>query len=235
MSILLEWDKSGEKEYETGLKRGVLYLQSSAGAYTNGVVWNGLTSVDESPDGADANDFYADDIKYASIRSTESYKGSIGAYMYPDEFALCNGEVEVAQGVSIGQQTRQVFGLCYRTGIGNDVDGQDHGYKLHFVYGATVSPSEKSHETINDSPSLVEMSWDFETVPVNVSGYKPTATIEVDSTKCDATKLAELEAIIYGTAAVEADADAGIEAAEAIPARLPLPDEIIALVGTAEG
>lgn len=221
---LLEWDELGSKIWETGLRKGVLYPQSN-NSYPKGVAWNGLTSVEETPDGAEANDFYADDIKYASVRSTENYKGTINAYTYPDEFMACNGEIAVVKGVSIGQQTRQTFGLCYRTIIGNDTDGEEYGYKLHLVYGATISPSQKTHSTVNDSPELEELSWEFDTVPVSVSGYKNTATLEIDSTQVEASKLAELEAILYGTPADGGTAE--------VPARLPFPDEVISIMGVA--
>lgn len=223
----LEWDKTGEHIYETGVKNGVLYVmsteQGSAGTYPEGVAWNGLTSVSESPEGADANDFYADDIKYLSIRGTEDFNGSINAYTYPEEFAQCNGEASIATGVVVGQQFRKAFGLCYTTTMGNDVAGNDYGYKIHLVYGATVSPSEREYQTINDSPEPIEFSWDFETVPVNVPGFRPSANIIIDSTKVDATKLEALKDILYGTN--------GTGGAEGTVARLPLPAEIITLLG----
>lgn len=223
----LEWDKTGEHIYETGVKNGVLYVMSTegatAGTYPEGVAWNGLTSVSESPEGADANDFYADDIKYLSIRGTEDFNGSINAYTYPEEFAQCNGEASIANGVVVGQQFRKAFGLCYKTTIGNDVAGNDYGYKLHIVYGATVSPSEREYQTINDSPEPIEFSWDFETVPVNVPGFRPSANITIDSTKVDATKLETLKDILYGTD--------GTGGSEGTVARLPLPAEIITLLG----
>lgn len=223
----LEWDKTGEHIYETGVKNGVLYVmsteQGSAGTYPEGVAWNGLTSVSESPEGADANDFYADDIKYLSIRGNEDFNGSINAYTYPEEFAQCNGEASIANGVVVGQQFRKTFGLCYTTTMGNDVAGNDYGYKIHLVYGATVSPSEREYQTINDSPEPIEFSWDFETVPVNVPGFRPSANITIDSTKVDATKLETLKDILYGTD--------GTGGSEGTVARLPLPAEIITLLG----
>lgn len=212
----LVWDQTGERLYETGTKKGVLYPQSS-GTYPLGVAWNGLTGVTESPSGAEATDFYADDIKYLSIRSTEEYGGTITAYTYPDEWEACDGSASIATGVVIGQQTRQAFGLCWRTVIGNDTEYEDYGYKLHLVYGAKASPSEKGYSTVNDSPEALELSWEFDTVPVEIDGYKPTASITIDSTKVDATKLAALEDILYGTEDAEP--------------RLPLPDEIIELFG----
>lgn len=219
----LVWDAIGEHVYETGVKNGVLYVmsteQGSAGTYPRGVAWNGLTSVSESPEGADANDFWADDTKYLSIRGAEDFNGSINAYTYPPEFAQCNGEASLADGVVVGQQNRKTFGLCYKTTIGNDVAGNDYGYKLHIVYGATVSPSEREYQTINDSPEPIEFSWDFETVPVNVPGFKPSASLTIDSTKVDSAALTDLEAILYGTN--------GDGTTEGTTARLPLPEEIM--------
>lgn len=219
----LEWDKTGERFYETGTSKGVLYPQDSKGAYPKGVVWNGLTAVTESPSGAEATDLYADDIKYASLRSAETFGGTIEAYMYPDEFAACDGSAEVAEGVMVGQQSRNSFGLCYRTAIGNDTSTEeDDGYKLHIVYGATASPSEKAYTTINDSPEAITFSWEITTTPVSVTGYKPTATIIINSLKADSEKLAVLEAVLYGTDTEEA--------------RLPLPDEIVEIFkGTTGG
>lgn len=216
----LVWDQTGERLFETGVKQGVLYVQAD-GAYPKGVAWNGLTAVTESPSGAEATALYADDIKYLNLMSAEEFGGTIEAYMYPDEFKACNGETEVATGVTIGQQARKVFGLCYRTTIGNDTEGNDHGYKLHLVYGAQASVSEKAYSTINDSPEAITFSWEFTTTPVNVTGHKPTAIITIDSTKVDAEKMAALEAKLYGSESEEAT--------------LPLPDDIVALVGTAAG
>lgn len=206
------WDKTGERFYETGVKQGVLYPQSSAGTYSKGVAWNGLTAVTESPSGAEATALYADDIKYLNLMSTEELSGTIEAYTYPDEFAECDGSASIATGVYIGQQARKTFGLCYRTTLGNDVDNNAHGYKLHLVYGCLASPSEKAYSTINDSPEAITFSWEFSTTPVNVTGFKPTANIVIDSTKVNAEKLAALEKILYGDAQTEA--------------RLPLPDEV---------
>ena len=207
----IEWDKTGERLYETGVKNGVLYVQVD-GTYPKGVAWNGLTAVTESPSGAEATPLYADDIKYLNLLSTEEFGATIEAYTYPDEFAECDGSASLATGVMIGQQPRKAFGLCYRTTIGNDTDGNDHGYKLHIIYGALAAPSEKAYATINDSPEAITFSWEVTTTPVNVTGAKPTASITIDSTKATPEKLTALEKILYGDAEVEA--------------RLPLPDEI---------
>lgn len=212
----LTWDQTGERYYETGLKNGVLYPQDDSGAYPKGVAWNGLTAVNESPSGAEASPLYADDIKYLELMSNEEFGGSIEAYTYPDEFSECNGEGELVEGVKIGQQSRKPFGFSYRTVLGNDVKGNDYGYKLHLVYGAKAAPSEKAYATINDSPEAMTMSWEFTTTPVAVEGFKPTSHIEIDSTKVDSTKLAALEDILYGSASEEA--------------RLPLPSEIADLM-----
>lgn len=212
------WDKTGERLYETGTKNGVLYPQV-AGAYPKGVAWNGLTAVTESPSGAEATPLYADDIKYLNLMSVEEFGGTIEAYMYPDEFAACNGEANLVDGVTIGQQNRQEFGFCYRTVLGNDTDKNDYGYKLHLIYGALAAPSEKGYTTINDTPEPITMSWEFTTTPVAVTGHKPTASITIDSTKCDPAKLAALEDILYGS--------------EDSEPRLPLPDEIATLMKTA--
>ena len=219
----LVWDQTGERYYETGVKMGVLYPQSASGTYSKGVVWNGLTAVTESPSGAEATPLYADDVKYLNLYSAEEFGATIEAYTYPDEFAECDGSAEIATGVTIGQQNRKAFGLCYRTTIGNDTDGNDHGYKLHIIYGAMASPSEKAYATINDSPEAITFSWEITTTPVSVSGFKPTASVIIDSTKVDGTKLKQLEAILYG--------DNGSSSAG--EARLPLPDEIVTLIGTA--
>ena len=208
----LVWDKTGERLYETGVKQGVLYPQAAGGTYPKGVVWNGLTNITESPSGAEATPLYADDIKYLDLISTEELGGTIEAYTYPDEFAECDGSAALADGVYVGQQPRKTFGLSYRTTLGNDVDNNNHGYKLHLVYGALATPSEKAYSTINDSPEAITFSWEFNTTPVNVTGFKPTANITIDSTKVNAEKLAELEKILYGDGETEA--------------RLPLPDEV---------
>lgn len=214
----LKWDATGERLYETGVKMGVLYPLGADGAYPKGVAWNGLTAVTESPSGAEANPLYADDIKYLNLMSAEEFGASVEAYTYPDEFAECDGSAEIAAGISIGQQKRKTFGMSYRTALGNDVDGTDYGYKIHLIYGALAAPSERAYATINDSPEAITFSWEITTTPVNVTGFKPTAHLEINSTKVDAEKLAALEAILYGT--------------EAEDARLPLPDEIVELVGT---
>ena len=207
----IEWDKTGERFYETGVKNGVLYVQED-GLYQKGVAWNGLTAVTESPSGAEATPLYADDIKYLNLLSAEEFGATIEAYTYPDEFAACDGSAALADGVMIGQQARKTFGLCYKTTIGNDTNGNDYGYKLHIIYGALAAPSEKAYATINDSPEAITFSWEVTTTPVNVTGAKPTAYITIDSTKANPEKLAALEKILYGDAEVEA--------------RLPLPDEI---------
>ena len=217
----LVWDKTGERLYETGVKQGVLYLIGSAGTYTKGVAWNGLTNVTESPSGAEATPLYADDIKYLNLMSTEEFGGTIEAYTYPDEFAECDGSASLTDGVYIGQQARKTFGFCYRTTLGNDVDNNNYGYKLHLVYGALASPSEKAYGTINDNPEAITFSWEFSTTPVNVTGHKPTASITIDSTKVDAEKLAALEKILYG------------DDADSTEARLPLPDEVAQIMTAA--
>lgn len=211
----IEWDSTGKRLYESGVDHGVLYVQSGSG-YGEGVPWNGLTSVSESPDGAEPTDLWADNIKYASMRSAETFGGTIEAYTYPEEFNECDGNLTVATGVYAGQQGRKSFGLCYRTKLGNDVAGSDFGYKLHLVYGCTASPSEKSYETINDSPDAITFSWEFETTPVNMTGGKATSVIVIDSSKADATKLTALEDILYGSTTAAA--------------RLPLPDEVKTLM-----
>ena len=214
----IEWDKTGERLYETGVKNGVLYVQEG-GVYGNGVAWNGLTAVTESPSGAEATPLYADDIKYLNLLSAEEFGATIEAYTYPDEFAACDGSAALVDGVMIGQQARKTFGLCYRTTIGNDTDGNDHGYKLHIIYGALAAPSEKAYATVNDSPEAITFSWEITTTPVNVTGAKPTASITIDSTKANPEKLAALEDILYGK-----DGEPGNEP------RLPLPDEIKTLM-----
>ena len=215
----LVWDKTGDRLYETGVDRGVLYPISAEGTYPKGVAWKGLTAVSESPSGAEANPFYADNIKYLNLMSAEDFGGTIEAYTYPTEFGECNGEVSLAKGAYIAQQTRKTFGLSYRTIIGNDIVGNEYGYKLHLVYGALAAPSEKANNTINESPEPMTMSWEFSTTPVNVTGFKPTAHLFINSTEIDADKLTALEAILYGDAATEA--------------RLPLPDEVASIVGAA--
>lgn len=211
----LVWDETGKRLYETGVKRGVLYPLQPSGLYTKGVAWNGLTAVTESPSGAESSPQYADDIKYLNLVSAEEFGATIEAYTYPDEFAVCDGSVEIEAGVSIGQQSRKTFGLSYRTVLGNDTDGVDHGYKLHLIYGALAAPSEKAYATMNDSPEAITFSWEVTTTPVAVANFKPTASLTVDSTKVDPAKLAALELILYGNVGVEP--------------RLPLPDEIATL------
>lgn len=217
----LTWDNTGERLYETGVKQGVLYPIQTGGAYSKGVAWNGLTAVTESPSGAEATALYADDVKYLSLMSTEEFGATIEAYTYPDEFAECDGSASLSEGVMLGQQKRKTFGLCYRTTLGNDVDGNDYGYKLHLIYGALAAPSEKAYATINDSPEAITFSWEITTTPVSVTGFKPTSCITIDSTKVPEGQLAKLEKVLYGD-------DNSSEA------RLPLPDEIKQIM-TAEG
>ena len=229
----LVWDQTGDRLYETGVKNGVLYIPTN-GVYSTGVAWNGLTAVTESPSGAEATPLYADDIKYLNLLSTEEFGATIEAYTYPDEFAQCDGSVSLVEGVYVGQQPRKTFGLCYRTTLGNDVNGNDYGYKLHIIYGCLAAPSEKAYATINDSPEAITFSWEVTTTPVNVTGAKPTASITIDSTKFSDTagkaKLAALEQILYGK---DPTTDGGTDGANA---RLPLPDEIKTLMSpTVEG
>lgn len=215
----LEWDKVGEHLYETGVDRGVLYLYDSAKqAYLDGEAWNGLTSVSENPTGGDNNEYYADNIKYLNIKAAEDFAATVGCYTYPDSWAACNGEAEYVKGISLTQQTRATFGLCYRTKIGNDTENIDHGYKLHLVYGATSSPTSKDYNTINDNPDPAEFSFDIATTPVPVEGYKPTAHIIINSTKIDPDELKKLEDVLYGTNG-EGDSDGTAP-------RLPLPNEL---------
>ena len=219
----LVWDESGKRLYETGVSKGVLFPMSNAGTYGKGVAWNGLTTVTESPSGAEASAIYADNIKYLNLMSAEEWEGSIEAYTYPDEFAACDGSAEVAVGVSIGQQTRKEFAFCYQTKIGNDAD-PNAGYKIHIIYGCLAAPSERSHATVNDSPEAMTLSWDVKSTPVSVDGYKPTATVVIDSTKVDAAKLKALEDKLYGTG------ETG-ETSGTTDSILLLPNEIVALVG----
>lgn len=212
----LTWDQTGEKLFETGTSNGVLYPVDDTGAYPKGIAWNGLTGVDENPSGGEATKLYADDIIYGVMYSREEYGATIKAYMYPDEFAECDGSAEIEKGIVIGQQPRKSFGMAYKTKIGNDVKGEDYGYKIHLVYGCRVSPSSRSNATINDSPSALEFSWEVTTSPVSVSGHEPTSTLVIDSTKIDATKLATLEATLFGS--------------EDVVASLPLPDKILELI-----
>lgn len=218
----IEWDKTGERFYETGVKNGVLYPKTGAdGAYANGVPWNGLTAVTESPSGAEATPLYADDIKYLNLISAEEFGATIEAYTYPEEFAQCDGSASLAEGVTIGQQTRKAFGLAYTTTIGNDVDGNDKGYKIHLIYNALAAPSERAYATINDSPEAITFSWEVTTTPVDAgTGFKKTACLTVDSTKVDAGKLKILEDKLYGT--------------ESDEPTLPSPTEV-ATIFTSEG
>ena len=218
----IEWDKTSERLYETGTDHGVLYVMDSDGTYPKGVAWNGLTAVTESPEGAEPTDLWADNIKYLTLRSAEQFKFTVEAYTYPDEFCECNGETEIADGVVVGQQARKAFGMSYRSVVGNDVENNDYGYKLHLIYGATCSPSEKAYATINDSPEAITFSWEATSTPINTTGIdKPVYQITIDSTKADPTKLATLESKLYGTAA-----SGGTEAVEGY---LPLPSEIMTI------
>lgn len=210
------WDKTGERFYETGVDHAVLYPIDAEGLYNGGVAWNGITAINESPSGAEPNNLYADNIKYLVLVGAEDFGLTIEAYTYPDEWEQCDGSAEIAPGVLAGQQNRKIFGLSYRTKLGNDVDGQDHGYKLHLVYGGLASPSERGYQTVNDSPEPINPSWEVTTTPVDVPGFKPTARLIITSTKADPAKLAALETILYGSE-------------EAEP-RLPLPEEVIELL-----
>ena len=218
----LVWDKTGERYYETGVKNGVLYVVDNTGKYGNGVAWNGLTKVTESPSGAEASPLYADNIKYLNLMSAEEFGCTIEAYTYPDEFAACDGSAELREGITIGQQSRKTFGFCYRTECGNDTLGTDYGYKIHIVYGATASPSSKDYQSINDNPEAITLSWEVKTTPVDVATDiygakpKPTATLVIDSTKVKPQKLAAIEAKLYGT--------------EQDEPTLLLPDEVVALI-----
>ena len=215
---VLSWDQPGYRFFETGVDHGVLYLPNVSGVYDNGVAWNGLTSISESPTGAEASPMYADNIKYLNLYSAEEFGATIEAYTYPDEFAAFDGLATPSAGVSVGQQPRKSFGLSYRTRIGNDVDGDNHGYKLHLIYGCTASPSEKGYTSINDSPEAISFSWEIMTLPVEVTGHQPTSIITIDSTKVAELDLADLEALLYGT-----------EGAPGTDPSLPLPDAVIAL------
>lgn len=210
------WDQIGERFYETGVKNGVLYVQDGEGKYGNGVAWNGLTAVTESPSGAEATALYADDIKYVNLMSAEEFGATIEAYTYPDEFEACDGSASLADGVSIGQQPRKAFGLCYKTVVGNDVQGNALGFKIHLIYGAKAAPSERAFQTINDSPEAITFSWELTTTPVNVSGFQPTANLVIDSTKVAPEALAKIEAKLFGTESEEPT--------------LLLPDEVVALM-----
>lgn len=222
----LVWDKTGDRLYETGVKNGVLYPQGTGGTYPKGVAWNGLSTVTESPSGAEASAVYADDMKYLNLYSTEEFAATIEAYTYPDEFSECDGSATIATGVTIGQQTRKAFGLCYRTTLGNDVAANNYGYKLHLIYGAMAAPSEKAYATINDSPEAITFSWELSTTPVSVKGFQPTASLVVDSTKVKPEKLAKLEEILYGKDSTSASSSDGVDP------RLPLPDEVVTIIGS---
>lgn len=211
----LTWDQVGERTYETGVDKGVLYVPNESGVYDTGVAWNGLVTVTESPSGAEASPQYADNIKYLNLISTEEFGATIEAFTYPDEFGECDGSAEPSPGIRLGQQTRKTFGLAYRTLLGNDLEGNDYGYKLHLVYGALAAPSEKAYGTVNDSPEAITFSWEITTTPVAVTDHKPTALMTITSTEVDGTALADLEEILYG--------------AEGVEPRLPLPDEVISL------
>jgi len=212
----IQWDAVGDRLYETGVDRGVHYLKQTDGSYKQGVAWNGLSNVSENPSGAEPSPIYADNIKYLNLMSAEEFGATVEAYTYPDQFAECDGSKALTPGVLAGQQIRKIFGMAYRTKIGNDVDGEEYGYKLHLIYGALASPSEKSYQTVNDSPEAISFSWEVSTTAVEVSGMKPTATLTIDSTKVSAAKLAELEAILYGVDEVEG--------------RMPLPDEVLSIM-----
>ena len=212
----LVWDNAGERLFETGVKNGVLYVQDEDGGYMNGVVWNGLTVVTESPSGAEETPLYADDIKYVVFYSNEEFGATIEAYTYPEEFEQCDGSAELGAGVKVGQQARRSFGLVYKTSLGNDIQGQDYGYKIHIIYGAKAAPSEKAYATVNDSPEAITFSWEVSTVPVPVEGFKPTSTVVIDSTKCDPARLAVIEGKLFGN--------------EDDDAQLLLPDEIKTLL-----
>ena len=212
----LTWDDAGKRLYETGVKQGVFYPQDDNGTYPKGIAWNGLTAVTESPEGAEPTPLYADDIKYLNLLSTEEFKATVEAYTYPDEFAECDGSGSLVEGVTIGQQDRKPFGLSYRTSLGNDVKGNEYGYKLHIVYGCLAAPSEKAYATVNDSPEAITFSWEVSTTPVNVTGFKPTASLTLNSVKLGATKMKDIEDVLYGSSTAEA--------------RLPLPDEIKSII-----
>lgn len=212
----LIWDEVGQRFFETGVKNGVLYVQDNDGSYKNGVVWNGLTAVTESPSGAEETPLYADDVKYLTLRSAEQFGATVEAYTYPEEFEQCDGSAAIANGVTIGQQARRAFGLCYRTSVGNDIQGQNYSYKLHLIYGCTVAPSEKSYSTINDNPEAITFSWELSTVPVPVDGFSPTASLVIDASKVDEGKMQLLEDALFGD--------------ESNEAKLLLPNEIMDLL-----
>lgn len=212
---VLTWDQVGERTFETGVDHGVLYLPDESGDYTEGYAWNGLTTVTEAPSGAAATALYADNIKYLNLISAEEFGATIAAYTYPDEFAQCDGTAEPQPGVAVGQQSRKLFGMCYRTQLGNDVEGTDHGYKLHLIYGAQAAPSQKAYGSINNNPAAIDFSWTVTTTPVPVTGFKPTSLLVIDSTKVSSADLTTLQDALYGTSGVDA--------------HLPTPDEVIAM------
>lgn len=216
----LTWDVTGTRLYEMGVSECALYVQKN-GKYGEGVAWSGISSISESPSGAEDNAIYADNIKFLNLKSTEEFGATIEAYMYPDEWKECDGRADLATGVTLGQQKRAVFGLAYKTKVGNDADGDDAGYKIHLIYGAQASPSESQFSTVSDSPEPATFSWEITTTPITVDGFKPTSQIVIDSTKADATALAKFEGILYGS--------------ESEAARLPLPDEVKILFATTEG
>lgn len=219
MGKKLVWDQVGQKTYETGVKNGVLYVMDNSGAYPKGVAWNGLTKVSEKPTGAETTDLFADDAKYLSLQSAEKFEASVEAYTYPDEFSQCDGSAEIADGVAIGQQSRKTFGMSYVTTVGNDIQNNSYGYKIHLIYGALASPSEKGYATINDSPEAITFSWELKTTPVPVTGFKPTASLVIDSTKVSEAAMKAIEDVLYGTESTEA--------------RLPLPDEVKSIIESA--
>lgn len=216
MSKKIVWNETGKRYYEAGVKNGVLYVQNTDGSYPKGVAWNGLINVNESPSGAETTPLYADDTKYVELQSNEDFGATIEAYTYPDEFEACDGSAEIAEGIKIGQQSRSTFGMCYRTVIGNDIEGNDHGYKIHIIYGCKAAPSEKSYQTINDSPEAITFSWEVTSTPVAVTGYKPTSSLVIDSRTVSPENLAKIEEALYGS--------------ESKDAYLPLPDAIVALM-----
>lgn len=218
---ILTWDKIGERLYETGTNKAVLYVQNTDGSYGTGVAWSGLTAVTESPSGAEETALYADNIKYLSLRSAEEFGCTIEAYSYPDEWMKCDGSAELTKGVMIGQQNRSSFGFVYSSVIGNDTEKNDHGEKIHLIYNATAAPSERSYATVNDSPEAITFSWEVKTIPVTVKGFKPTAILTIDTTKIDKTKLKDITDKLYGTAESEPT--------------LPTPDEIITILGVSQG
>lgn len=227
----LVWDKTGERFYKTGVDHAVLYVQANDGTYPKGVAWNGISNITESPSGGEQNAVYADNLKYLNLTSAEEFGASIECYTYPDEFEECNGAASVATGVHIGQQTRKSFGFVYRSILGNDIQGNDYGYELHLIYSCKASPSEESHDTVNDSPEAASMSFELETTSVALTSkdtdgntYKPTSVIKIDSTKADPTKLAALEEILFGKDESSAGAGDGVDA------KLPSPDEVITMM-----